>query len=246
MSYLLARLSILTENNSINTCTLNVNGLLDRQCQFSLKEFLLQNKVDILFLQETHVSNLKVIKELENYFDCFKCFWNFGTPFSKGTAIFISYNLNFNVIKYHKDLDGRFQFVDVNIDDIIYRLINIYAPNDDKDRCEFFEDVYPYVMTTNNKIFGGDFNCIGNPKIDKIGGNINRGKIGFENLRNIINDFELFDVYRLFKPNDVNVTWHSKCTSCRLGRLYFSNCIKPLIKNCYNVPFSFSDHDSTR
>ena len=237
-------MSILTENNSINTCTLNVNGLLDRQCQFSLKEFLLQNKVDILFLQETHVSNLKVIKELENYFDCFKCFWNFGTPFSKGTAIFISYNLNFNVIKYHKDLDGRFQFVDVNIDDIIYRLINIYAPNDDKDRCEFFEDVYPYVMTTNNKIFGGDFNCIGNPKIDKIGGNINRGKIGFENLRNIINDFELFDVYRLFKPNDVNVTWHSKCTSCRLDRLYFSNCIKPLIKNCYNVPFSFSDHDS--
>ena len=89
-------MSILTENNSINTCTLNVNGLLDRQCQFSLKEFLLQNKVDILFLQETHVSNLKVIKELENYFDCFKCFWNFGTPFSKGTAIFISYNLNFN------------------------------------------------------------------------------------------------------------------------------------------------------
>jgi hypothetical protein len=62
-------------------------------------------------------------------------------------------------------------------------------------------------MTTNNKIFGGDFNCIGNPKIDKIGGNINRGKIGFENLRNIINDFELFDVYRLFKPNDVNVTY---------------------------------------
>lgn len=62
-------MSILTENNSINTCTLNVNGLLDRQCQFSLKEFLLQNKVDILFLQETHVSNLKVIKELENYFD---------------------------------------------------------------------------------------------------------------------------------------------------------------------------------
>jgi hypothetical protein len=51
------------------------------------------------------------------------------TPFSKGTAIFISYNLNFNVIKYHKDLDGRFQFVDVNIDDIIlvYKKYIYYA-----------------------------------------------------------------------------------------------------------------------
>ena len=94
-------MSIFTENNSINTCTLNVSG----QCRSSLKEFLFQNKVDILFLQETHVSNLKVVKELENYFDCFKCFWNFGTPFSRGTAIFISYNLNFNVIKYHRDIE---------------------------------------------------------------------------------------------------------------------------------------------
>jgi exonuclease III len=49
-------MSILTENNSINTCTLNVNGLLDRQCQFSLKEFLLQNKVDILFLYEIKIA----------------------------------------------------------------------------------------------------------------------------------------------------------------------------------------------
>jgi hypothetical protein len=67
-------MSIFTENNSINTCTLNVNGLLDRQCQFSLNYVLLQNKVDISFLQDTHVSNLKVIKELENYLIVFNVF----------------------------------------------------------------------------------------------------------------------------------------------------------------------------
>ena len=83
-------------------------------------------------------------------------------------------------------------------------------------------------VKTINKIFGGDFNCICNPNIDKIDGNINRGKIGYENLKIIIYDFELFDVFKFFKPNDVNVTWRSKYTSCRLDRLYFSNCIKPL------------------
>ena len=55
--------------------------------------------------------------------------------FCKCTAIFISYNSNFNIIKYHRDLDGRFQFVDIDIDEIIYRLININAPNDDRDWC---------------------------------------------------------------------------------------------------------------
>jgi exonuclease III len=58
-------------NNIINTCTLNVNGLLDNYCQYSLKCFCLQNNRDILFLQETHVSNLKKVNELNDYFDMY-------------------------------------------------------------------------------------------------------------------------------------------------------------------------------
>ena len=55
--------------NIINTCTLNVNEFLDNYCQYSLKCFCLQNNIDILFLQETHVSNLKKVNELNDYFD---------------------------------------------------------------------------------------------------------------------------------------------------------------------------------
>jgi exonuclease III len=61
-----------------------------KQFQYSLKCFCLQNNIDILFLQETHVSNLKKVNELNDYFDMYKCFWNFGTNFSRGTAIFIN------------------------------------------------------------------------------------------------------------------------------------------------------------
>jgi hypothetical protein len=47
--------------------------LLDNYCQYSLKCFCLQNNIDILFLQETHVSNLKKVNELNDYFDMYKC-----------------------------------------------------------------------------------------------------------------------------------------------------------------------------
>ena len=92
----------------------------------------------------------------------YKCFWNFGSNFSRGTAIFISHSLNFKVNKFHRDLEGRFQYID--IDCIPYWLLNIYAPTNECERKELFEDVYPFILTKNCIIFGGDFNCIINSK----------------------------------------------------------------------------------
>ena len=231
-------------DDTLNVTTLNVNGLLDYKCQFSLKSFCLQHKIDILFLQETHVSNLNFSQKVDNYFDLYKCFWNFGSNFSRGTAIFISHSIDCNVIKYHRDLDGRFQYVDVLINSIKYRLINIYCPNDSCERKEFLNDIYPFIMCNYNKIFAGDFNCIDKPKIDKKGGNLERGTDGSDLIRNIVTDFELFDVYRFIEPNKVNVTWNSKNVSCRLDRIYLSSTLKNSIKYCRNCVFPYSDHDS--
>jgi hypothetical protein len=36
------------------------------------------------------------------------------------------------------------------------------------ERKEFFEVVYPFILTKDCKIFGGDFNCIINSKLDKV------------------------------------------------------------------------------
>ena len=87
---------------------------------------------------------------------------SFGDKYGRGTAIFfISHSLNCNIIKYHRDLDGRFQFVDVSIDNVIYRLINVYAPNNKVEGKDFFfDDISPFLITQNIKIFDGDFNCI--------------------------------------------------------------------------------------
>jgi hypothetical protein len=40
---------------------------------------------------------------------------------------------------------------------------------------------------------GGDFNCVLNTQLDKIGGNSSLGTKGSDNLRNIISDFKLTD-----------------------------------------------------
>ena len=162
---------------------------------------------------------------------------------SRGTAIFISKSLDFSIVKFHCDLDGRFQYIDIVIDNVPYKLINIYAPTNSVLRKEFFDDIYPYIMSQNMKIIGGDFNCIDNPLIDKIGGNIERGTDGCIKIKNIVSDFELFDVYRFLFPNKLNVTWCTRDVSCRLDRVYLSKSLNTSVKSCINLPFDQSDHD---
>ena len=51
---------------------------------------------------------------------------------------------------------GRFIIVKVEIEHNLYVLINVYAPNKDKENVKFFND-----------IVGSDFNCPLNPVLDK-------------------------------------------------------------------------------
>ena len=70
------------------------------------------------------------------------------------------------------DPSGRFVILKVTIEDKVYVLINIYAPNKDKLTCNFFKNLHKTLQTENldceeNIICGGDFNCPLNPKFDK-------------------------------------------------------------------------------
>ena len=54
------------------------------------------------------------------------------------------------------------------VDDKVYVLVNIYAPNKDKDSIPFFKKLHTLLQTENldsaeNIIVGGDFNCPLNP-----------------------------------------------------------------------------------
>ena len=51
-------------------------------------------------------------------------------------------------------------------------------------------------MTSKEIILGGDFNCIENLELDKMGGNLERASGGANNLLKLKNDFFLVDAFR--------------------------------------------------
>jgi len=225
---------------NLNICTWNCNGFYAKSKHFELQQFVLQHNIHIVLLQETHLNNLNNAKYMENILRC-KAFWNFGSYNSRGTAVL--FFIDVHVEQFQFDLDGRLMFVDFIYNNSSYRLVNIYAPNNETERKTFFQELIPFLVCNRSIICAGDFNCIVQSKYDKIGGNENRGFVGSDILCNIMSDFKLLDVYRYLYPSVVSTTWHSKTISCRLDRFYVSHQIKNSIIECITYPSGSSDHD---
>ena len=83
-------------------------------------------------------------------------------------------NTNYSVLSTTRDPLGRFIILKIQIDDKVYVLVNIYAPNKDKDLIQFFRKLHGLLQmedldSEENIILGGDFNCPLNPALDKHG-----------------------------------------------------------------------------
>ena len=61
-----------------------------------------------------------------------------GSSNSRGVAIMIKNNLDCTIHHTFLDPMGRYIILKADIEDTAYLLINVYAPNKDKDLIEFF------------------------------------------------------------------------------------------------------------
>ena len=215
----------------------NYNNRVD-----SLKLMLEKEKLDILFLQETHVDNLKLGRSLENKLDG-KIFWSFGTNNARGVGVYFNKNLDVNVYKFITDPFGRFLVIDGIVEGNDLRFITVYAPNDGLERKDFFIDLFPYFVTCKPIIFGGDLNCVQDTSIDKIKGDPNAGTKGWNELSMLTKDSNLIDVYRHMYPNKRTVSWTNGRTACLLDRIFIPSNLADNIDDVCFVPSPFSDHD---
>ena len=128
----------------LNFESINCRGLNTYEKRLKLYTLLNDSECDIIFLQETHYI-------LENEFK-YNTRWH-GTSvhcFSdsvhrRGVSILFRKGLNFDIMNIHRSNDGRKLLVNIHLDDSDITLINIYAPNIVKDRCEFFKKTFSWI-----------------------------------------------------------------------------------------------------
>ena len=200
--------------------------------------------MDVIFLQETHVSNIQQAKLWEQEWGG-KAFWSFGSENSCGCSILLNSKLDYIVNFFHFDHGGRLVVVDVTILNIDFRFICVYAPNDSRERKLFFNGLSQFLVCDKFICFGGDFNCVENIHLDKSGGNLVFGAQGAEQLSIIKQDFFLLDPFREKYPHLQEFTWFADNKTeikSRLDRFYISNSLFEFVESITHDKYNFSDH----
>lgn len=228
----------------LNVVSLNCKGLRDNAKRQALFLLLKSKNIDIIFLQETHVDCLSLAKQYSNEWGG-KCYFSFGGFHSSGVGILFRKNFAFQEKSFQFDNDGRLLCLNIIVNNECYKLVNIYAPNNEKDRKLFFNSLDTVLQGKMNKILCGDFNMVENIALDKIGGNLTRGNVGSDIINNIKCSFSLVDAFRKLNPKKVEFSFHhsSQNISLRLDRFYISQHMIPQVHSVTHEPCTLSDHD---
>ena len=116
-------------HKEVRLSTLNVRGLTSKEKVLFLKDFLDYNKIDICFLQETHISKVGDLEYLNECLNNYDIRTMLTDSKSRGVGILVKKIEHFKVNFIEYDLENRVFCVNANICNMSLNLINIYAPN---------------------------------------------------------------------------------------------------------------------
>ena len=170
---------------------------------------------------------------------------------SNSCGVAILFRKGVDCVIHSKILDplGRYIILKAAIKDKIYILINIYAPNKDKDITRFFNNLLTTLQNESldeeeNIIVGGDFNCPLNTLLDKKGGIMIPRKSVVASISCIQSELDLVDIWRVKNPSTKSYTWSQKSPNifCRLAYWLISNNLHDLVKSVDIIPSIKTDH----
>jgi len=137
--------------------------------------------------------------------------------------------------------------VKAQVQEMLVFLINIYAPTVGQERLHFLDilsESLKKCLSEGCVVIGGDWNCTINFTIYRI---TEEPHIQSSSaLSKLIQDFQLFDMWRIKHPNDRQYTWikafNNRVSAARLDRFYVSKAFNSRVIECCICPVGFSDH----
>ena len=201
-----------------------------------------EKRVDIICVQESHITE-KDVPMWERQWGG-RILHNEGTGRKKGELILVSKFFKGDVKLEEKD--DRLLIAAVQAEDIKFTLINIYAPNENTEKIDFFDKLQTKlkaVYAEENIILMGDFNTVMSNELDIIAGRPHCVE-NVSSLRKVVNSISLTDVWRLFHEKEKAFTWYrsSPFIARRLDYCFVSKQMLQLCINCEILTVPNTDH----
>jgi exonuclease III len=226
--------------------TYNVRGLRDIKKRSRVFSHIKNNLKGIVFLQETYA--------IPGDFDKWKTEWggnlylSCGTVHSKGVAILLPKDMEYDIELADCDDDGRYILLVGTFEGHELALLNVYAPTADKtnEQIACLDKISPLIEQYYYKlIMAGDFNtalC----EYDKYG-TFNNPSIFANNLNTLMEDLDLMDVWRVLNPETRRYTWRSltrnRIKQSRLDYIVIPTSLLYKINNVEIRNSLYSDHN---
>ncbi|CAC5405806.1 unnamed protein product [Mytilus coruscus] len=148
-----------------------------------------------------------------------------------------------NCVTEIKGFDGRFIYIQLEVDNKTIDLVNVYAPNIVNERDIFFQKVGDNIPKSDEIILLGDFNTSLSP-LDRVGKHIEDK--AFKRISKLLDDFNIYDVWRARFSNSRVFSWRriieNKLVQSRIDFIFIPKMLSTFVKNIYYKHTAFSDH----
>ena len=235
-------------HNFLHICTVNCKGLQQAEKRKRIIEWTNQQKCNVLLMQETHFTD-NLLNKLYNEFRG-DLFLSNGSSNARGVAIWLKEGQNYKIVDSHSDSEGRLLLLNIEINENIFTIVNIYAPNNSKARNSFFKTVKTSIdqYSLGQLVIGGDFNDIlteQDTKNKTIGKKFDKP---VNSLKTFIKSLKLTDIWRIKNVNKTQFTWSRK-NRTESTRIDYFLVSAEVTKNCFScdirpVVLRYTDHNS--
>ena len=185
----------------------NVNGLGNPIKRSRVIAKLRKARSDMVFLQETHLARnehekLKKLGFTNSFYSSCK------NSRRRGVITLISNNISFEVITVETDKNGRYVIVKGRCNKVVFTLVNVYIPPESD--LKFLSHLFDKILSMSEGILvcAGDWNTVLNHSLDTTSNRLHKLNIS-KNMRNLIKDNGLFEVWRDFNPDVKDFTHYS-------------------------------------
>ena len=225
--------------NFILIGSFNIRGINNLEKILYLRDKLESGKVEVCFLQETHLDSKKSLSSLEKNIGDYKVFTNLCENKSKGVAILVKNNLVVENFSFEED---RYVALDLFFEKKIYNLVNIYCPNRINEQIEFIEKLDVLISKKKNIILGGDFNSVEDNSVDRIGSS--SYKEVSKNQKSWNKFYKFHDLIEIKNKNNISnqMTWTNGVHSSRIDRFYSKHTVFESLEYHDNIYSYISDH----
>ena len=204
-----------------------------------------RKRSDIIVIQETHSKKENESEWMNEWGNTI--LFDHGESNARGVCVLIKKGFAGEIKNVKISNQGRYIIFDIIIEEVDYTCTALYAPN--KDSPLFFKEIDDaLVERSKNKIIIGDFNVVLNENLDRGGSSYNNKK-SKEVLNNIMEHYELCDVWRIRNPDTKEFSWYryygnnnNKFSASRIDYALVSKGVDQMVRNEMYLPGIQTDH----